>query len=90
MALTKEETATPREKRPWFAVTRALGCVVVKIQILRSRVIANVFCEAISSGTGTHPILERVPTKEETATIRKWHPSLAVTRGLEVLVHSRL
>ena len=49
---------------------------------LSSRVIANAFREAISSGTGTYPISERVLTKEETATPRGKCPWFAVTRAL--------
>jgi hypothetical protein len=84
--LSKEETATPGGKRPWFAVTGNLGFIVLKFKNLRSRVIANDFCEAISSGTGRYPIAGRFLTKEEIAAPQEKRPGFAMTRVLGYIV----
>jgi hypothetical protein len=52
---------------------------VLKFKNLRSRVIANDFCEAISSDTGRYPIAGRFLTKEEIAEPREKRPGFAMT-----------
>ena len=47
--------------------------------LLRLRVIANVFCEAISSGSETYLNLERVLTKEEIAILQQVQDRLGKT-----------